>query len=88
MVTLEDGTIFTQSTYGIDSEAGKMYIRPTVLENMNSHAKAFCVSTNKPIIALIESKSYPKPTQPESFISNYSEDNQDLIANDRIIFKN
>lgn len=56
MVTLEDGTIFTQSTYGIDTECGKIYIRPTVLESMNSYAKSFSFATHKPMIALIETR--------------------------------
>jgi len=87
MATLEDGTIFTQSTHGIDTECGKIYIRPTVLESMNSYAKTFCISTIKPIIALIETTP---DDQVKSFISSSSNDTNVYTKpfNDRIIFKN
>jgi len=58
MVTLDDGTVFTQSTFGFDNEGGKIKIRPHILEHLNCTSKMFSIGKHKPVIAFIENNSY------------------------------
>jgi len=98
MATLEDGTIFTQSTYGIDTEVGKIMIKPRIIEKMNCKAKMFSISNDKPVIALIECKNYDNSPiednqngKKDSFISNIDTpliNQPPKVKSSRIVFKN